>query len=680
MRQRRENGILRFLNTATDPGKLIDLCFQKTHVRIPLEQAEYILGLRSKLPGKKYSSIGQIEILCGLSRDIVERLERPPDFESHTPIKSYPVLLLPIRLETRFVENELYVRIYPDKISIETHEHRLTESEFKMGAYDREIRETGSEEEKHEAWRGLVDLFGPRRAAWIRRTDLELPRGVTPKGKGKSWTEAPQLRSFPERFAVYLYRGTNLVKGPVCGNQIPGSLPIFSSPETPLPSLFDESSDWVVDFEKAVACGMALRIPFADDEMALNREKGFSRIIAVGIRAIEPEAGRQRLEDLIDNHHYTTGGLAFIEHGTPTNNTQEAKAGNPKNDPSSDANYRTEVEGPPRWDSPPRIPETNAQRLGYALGLGMQPEALRYSAGASDMRDSYSKDMRAALWPATGGYFLRTMLPGVIDPVGLEKLSEHFILYVDAGGLLPTIRAGDQPYGILPVSTIFSRGTTKAELLEGLDPAQEQFPGKASFDDKLMFFLRKMAVKWLNYAQNPELVPRINTTDDPDKELLHLLAMEPVSITYQARPFVDERFLSFLLVVLRHFAFGSYTPFDTAMPSPLYWVQQWAKIYDEKRRETAAVLKGLSDGGTVLRARCPIPKAWIPRISRWHTCAACVTGCRQAQRRCLAIYCSVPFGLRRGLRVYRRPSAVWQPPLHWSFLTPSQAMNKSCTG
>jgi len=42
-----------------------------------------------------------------------------------------PLLLLPVHLETRFVDSpaglsELWVRIYPDQISINTHEPELT--------------------------------------------------------------------------------------------------------------------------------------------------------------------------------------------------------------------------------------------------------------------------------------------------------------------------------------------------------------------------------------------------------------------------------------------------------------------------------------------------------------------------------------------------------------------------
>lgn len=49
--------------------------------------------------------------------------------------QEYPILLLPVRIETKFrkEEKQLWVRIYPDDIAIETNEPQLTEEEFEAG-------------------------------------------------------------------------------------------------------------------------------------------------------------------------------------------------------------------------------------------------------------------------------------------------------------------------------------------------------------------------------------------------------------------------------------------------------------------------------------------------------------------------------------------------------------------
>ena len=47
--------------------------------------------------------------------------------------KEFPFLLFPIRLETRFIDNEFWVRIYPDQINVDTRKLELTQAERKAG-------------------------------------------------------------------------------------------------------------------------------------------------------------------------------------------------------------------------------------------------------------------------------------------------------------------------------------------------------------------------------------------------------------------------------------------------------------------------------------------------------------------------------------------------------------------
>lgn len=96
------------------------------------------------------------------------------EWDDHTPI-----LLLPVRVETRFMQledkNELWVRIFPDDIAIDTHETDLTEDEVGDGrAYWREIvsaRNLADDAERKErekgAWRALSGAHGGSRASWV---------------------------------------------------------------------------------------------------------------------------------------------------------------------------------------------------------------------------------------------------------------------------------------------------------------------------------------------------------------------------------------------------------------------------------------------------------------------------------------------------------------------------------
>src|SRR5262245_15561214 len=82
-----------------------------------------------------------------------------------------PLVLLPVRLETRFFTlangtTELRVRVFPDKIHLDSHEPELTADEQTWGKHywEQNWRAGSSTTAKTEAWRQIADRFGARRA------------------------------------------------------------------------------------------------------------------------------------------------------------------------------------------------------------------------------------------------------------------------------------------------------------------------------------------------------------------------------------------------------------------------------------------------------------------------------------------------------------------------------------
>src|SRR5262245_11928747 len=147
-----------------------------------------------------------------------------------TPLSSGPALplvLLPVRLETRFFpledgSSELRVRIYPDKVHIDSHEPGLTpdESTWARHFWEQTWRAGNDEERAKTAWRQLADRFDPPRAAWIARAlkplnpedrpanpvagDQPLPKPAlfpSPATKSEAWTRAPFARALPNLWA-----------------------------------------------------------------------------------------------------------------------------------------------------------------------------------------------------------------------------------------------------------------------------------------------------------------------------------------------------------------------------------------------------------------------------------------------------------------------------------------------
>src|SRR3712207_9174032 len=86
-----------------------------------------------------------------------------------------PLALLPVRLETRFfrADNamELRIRVYPDKIHVDSHETLLTVAERDWGRHfwDQVWRSGRIADTEARAWRQLAERYGPERAGWIAR-------------------------------------------------------------------------------------------------------------------------------------------------------------------------------------------------------------------------------------------------------------------------------------------------------------------------------------------------------------------------------------------------------------------------------------------------------------------------------------------------------------------------------
>ena len=98
--------------------------------------------------------------------------------EPHALDAGTPVLFLPVYLETQFIDlrgggSELWVRIYPDQISINAHEQELTKREIDDGqAYWNSLWSLGKSaapEDRRVPWRDLASKYGAQRAAWIAR-------------------------------------------------------------------------------------------------------------------------------------------------------------------------------------------------------------------------------------------------------------------------------------------------------------------------------------------------------------------------------------------------------------------------------------------------------------------------------------------------------------------------------
>ena len=460
-----------------------------------------------------------------------------PDFPNLT--SQYPIALLPVRLETRFSESErvLKVRVYPDDIHVNSHRTLMTEQERQDGE-----QALGQK----NGWQQLARLYGVGRARWIWHiltTDSELTSDLI----------SNRFQSLPSQWIAHLrYKENNKLQEIWHDFERPvrPSLPLTFSdadPETLVEDLWTTRSNptepqgirWMFDFEEAVQVGMASRIPIEKLIQVFGSFKDIviDRLVVFGVQhtaAADPkdlalDSGDQ-LASLLAAHSYT-GGLSFVPQGTPSNNTENAESG-----------YRTDAIG-----SPPSLDDAAVQTLGeqsngpvLLRSLGMRPDLARnlFDIPYADEPEQFdAQQMNAALWRPTWGYFLQQQILSPerarddADAVDLlHSARAHFVKYVRGRGPIPAIRVGNQPYGILP--------TTSLAAWQGQDPLEE----------KLVALLQQLFPIWQDSTAGVPHRDRASSNasslENFFKEIVEILGTEAHPLSFQGRPLVPHSSIS----------------------------------------------------------------------------------------------------------------------------------------
>ena len=479
-----------------------------------------------------------------------------------------PLVLLPVRLETRFFPlpdggADLRIRVYPDKIHLDSHEPELTTEEQAWGQHYwvQDWHAGNVQALRADAWRQLADRFGAARAAWIARmtrpsNDAQRPAAAVPADQplpaapvfpalalaegSEAWRRAPQARLLPDRWLAVLHSGGKVVQ---TANSKDVQRPLHVGPDPKAPPLsdteqaevragerlaIDDGMKWMVDFEAAEAAGMALRMPVTPAQLAT----GLDSLVVFGVAGSASGADvSTQLADLLDAHHYTDG-LAFLRAGTPTNNSDDRRTDYRSNDPGQQRSFAIEAATAPATGA------TNAATVGRALGLPVNRiDATLGRIDRGTARDDLDmRSMNTALWQVGWGYFLGNMIGSEagLTPEAIEWSRRHFLDHVRSFGPLPTLRCGPQPYGLLPVTSLdlWQPGPDETDKAEG------------SWLTGLLKSLREGV--WRPAAQATARIGRRQNPPDPDADLADVMCSDAVSGSYAARPVFGRHFLQHL--------------------------------------------------------------------------------------------------------------------------------------
>lgn len=574
-----------------------------------------------------------------------------------------PILLFPIRIETRFkkvsvsgrIKDQLWVRVYPDEIAIDTFEKDLTENEVDsvQNFWHRTYQAGGNEDLERAAWRELVTSYGSGRSQYLIKqytpeNRSEIPEQIeenqfyltigleepldpfqsniiasfwiqmwlagnekekrkaalnqlrnnlpgTSEGiktrveeileryepvnfkdrskekerdlkisvifiefpsvdnlKQQSWSTAPETYILPERFVITAYnrdRGEESIAFQEIGNPTPIRLKVGPDPSLSKDEQLKQLEDgnirinhelkWLFDFDEAVAKGMGFKIDLTPEQAT----KGFDKIVVLGVKLHPKEKDNiQLLETLFEHHNNSLSGLSILPQGTPSNNTQNADSIYSEFD-NPDVSFEYRENGNQYNTADTWAERKDGHRLAHWLGL--DSDLFQKTTGASHTDQVEALAMNTVLFPSTLGYTIGNLMSDVFSETAdgntTNKTTEttrfYFRHYVSARGVIPSIRVGNQPYGILPTTNFQQMQLLDLKTLSGLQSNEIPWhSGVGIYTGRLLEVIKKIDQDWSHLLRDVAYIgKKENLPEDSGQLLMDVLGLAPNSLEHYQR-------------------------------------------------------------------------------------------------------------------------------------------------
>ena len=437
----------------------------------------------------------------------------------------------------------------PDDINIDSFEENLTPAELERGRQFWQRIWKGDKPE--DAWDELRSFFSTPRSAWVVRQTRPInfvdggplpaqPQFPEPPLRANSYTQAPVAAALPDFFTAILYR-TGQPEHFVKGQLVSPDLATGFDPNEPDPTSFQPGEDgdlkfpeslrWIFNFDEAEKKGLAIRIPLSEADFAA----GFDKLVVLGVKvSAGKEEGKELLEGLFQSQLYQEKGMYVLPQGTPTNNFESVKSGYNWPEQEAARYFKATWKGGHAWSEAQRTDPFSLPdgiRLTQALGIGEDFSRKLPGADGEDAREALA--MNGLLFPGTMGYWLRQFFSPPLLEAQLNAVQAFFEKFVTGRGLLPVIRIGQQPYGILP-ATAFKFWKSKDpqdfaqrlldQILKKLDPFWEGLKSQVLFagDGRV-------------------------TADQLSEDLVRLAGNDPASSRFAQQALFGEGHLNFML-------------------------------------------------------------------------------------------------------------------------------------
>jgi hypothetical protein len=406
---------------------------------------------------------------------------------------------------------------------------------------------------------GLINQFNAIDRKSIEQILAEMDASpldyIKPEIKAQAWSNAPHTNVLPERFVVVTIKNDQF-QHVVVGNKVPPKLQLgldpalFSEQDGSIYHIdengdlqIEENLQWMADYGKAVENGMGITLPLSEQQY----NAGFDKLLVLGVKDLDANGSKLALEKLLTNHIYAPDGMSMIKVGTPTSNTETGTSGYSSRGGDEDERFDIEILNN-KFDETitDQKKVSDGKRLADALGISNAVGQKINNRKSLEVSNAFA--MNRALWHATIGHTMEEMWDHVFTYDNIRRTESFFLNNCPARGVVPSVRVGMQPYGILPTTAYSRLQLHKGVGLSNLpslgaapSPAGLELTKQVRFDVRFHEILKILNLEWTwlrekrveHYELLESAVPPGSGT--PQQRFIEILGLNPTSTEYHYR-------------------------------------------------------------------------------------------------------------------------------------------------